>query len=160
MTDRVNLKLNGAEIGLSAEPGETLLAALRREHLFGARESCGQGICGTCTVIVDERVVATCLMLAHQAEGSSVETIEGIGVPGDLNVVQQAFIDESGFQCGFCTPGMIVTATQLLRENPSPSDHEILEYLSGNICRCGAYPEIIKAVRLAADRLAAGQGRL
>jgi aerobic-type carbon monoxide dehydrogenase small subunit (CoxS/CutS family) len=160
MADRIKMKLNGQAIELAADTGETLLSALRREHLFGARESCGQGICGTCTVIVDERVVATCLMLAHQVEGAEVETIEGIGVSGQLNVVQQAFIDESGFQCGFCTPGMIVTVTQLLRENPTPTDEEILHYLSGNICRCGAYPEILKAVRVAVDRLAAGAGPL
>jgi aerobic carbon-monoxide dehydrogenase small subunit len=160
MAERISMTVNGTPTELAAEPGETLLSALRREHLFGARESCGQGICGTCTVIVDERVVATCLMLAHQAEDSHIRTIEGIGLPGDLNVVQQAFIDESGFQCGFCTPGMIVTATQLLRENPTPTDEEILDYLSGNLCRCGAYPEILKAVRVAAERLAAGQGTL
>lgn len=160
MVDRIKLTLNGSGVELSAETGETLLSALRREHLFGARESCGQGICGTCTVIVDERVVSTCLMLAHQAEGTAVETIEGIGLPGDLNVVQQAFIDESGFQCGFCTPGMIVTVTQLLRENAAPTDAQILSYLAGNICRCGAYPEILSAVRTAAARLAAGDGQL
>ena len=154
--DHISITLNGEQVRLEAAAQDTLLEVLRREQLHGARESCGQGVCGTCTVLVGERTVASCIMLAHLADGGQVETVEGLGEPGDLSAVQRAFIDEAGFQCGFCTPGMIVTATQLLRENPDPTDDEIVHYLAGNICRCGAYPEIVKAVRAAADALAAG----
>ncbi|MCC5949546.1 MAG: (2Fe-2S)-binding protein [Nitriliruptoraceae bacterium] len=150
---RIAVTLNGAETELDAAPYETLLEVLRREQLHGCRESCGQGVCGTCTVLVGERTIASCIMLAHLADGERIETVEGMGTPGDLSVVQQAFVEHAGFQCGFCTPGMIVTVTQLLRENPSPTDDEVDHYLAGNICRCGAYPEIRMAVRTAAARL-------
>lgn len=153
--DRISLTLNGQALQLQAEPGDTLLDILRSNHLYGARESCGQGVCGTCTVLVDRRTVASCIFFAHLADGSTVETIEGLGAPGDLGIVQQAFVDESGFQCGFCTPGMIVSTTQLLRDLPHPTDEEITHYLAGNICRCGAYPEILRSVRRAAAELRA-----
>lgn len=153
-TDRIDITLNGQPTQLPAEPQETLLEVLRRERLHGCRESCGQGVCGTCTVVVGERTVASCILLAHLVDGEEVETVEGLGTPGDLGVVQQAFVDEAGFQCGFCTPGMILSATQLLREVPDPTDDQIAHYLAGNICRCGAYPEILAAVRTAARRLA------
>lgn len=151
---RIALTLNGADVELDAAPHEMLLEVLRREQLHGSRESCGQGVCGTCTVLVGERTVASCIMLAHLADGGEVQTIEGLGSPGSLSPVQRAFLEEAGFQCGFCTPGMILSATQLLRENPTPTDDEIAHYLAGNICRCGAYPEIIKAVHRAAELLA------
>ena len=153
--ERISITLNGATTDLDAAPHESLLDVLRREQLHGCRESCGQGVCGTCTVLVGQRTVASCIMLAHLADGSEVETVEGFGQPGDLSAVQQAFVDHAGFQCGFCTPGMIVTVTQLLRENPDPTDDQIDHYLAGNICRCGAYPEIRRAVRAAATALAA-----
>lgn len=157
-TDRIEITLNGEAAQLPAAPEETLLEVLRREHLHGCRESCGQGVCGTCTVLVGERTVASCIMLAQLVDGESVETVEGLGQPGALSVVQQAFVDEAGFQCGFCTPGMVLSTTQLLREHSDPSDEQIAHYLAGNICRCGAYPEIMRAVRTAARRLAqAGQ---
>ena len=116
----------------------------------GAAESCGEGVCGTCTVLMDHRTVASCIFLAALADGTVIETIEGLGMPGRLSIVQEAFIKDAGFQCGFCTPGMILSATQLLRENPDPTDDDIAHYLAGNICRCGAYPEIRNAVRRAA----------
>jgi len=153
--DRISITLNGSAVNLDAAPHETLLEVLRREQLHGCRESCGQGVCGTCTVLVGERTVASCIMLAHLADGREVETVEGLGSPGELSVVQQAFIEHAGFQCGFCTPGMIVSVTQLLRDNPDPTDDEIEHYLAGNICRCGAYPEILRAARAAAADLAA-----
>ncbi len=156
--DRISIELNGRQTSLPAAVHETLLEVLRREQLYGARESCGQGVCGTCTVLIDGRTVASCLLLAQQADEVRVQTVEGLGLPGDLGVVQQAFVDESGFQCGFCTPGMIMTATELLRENPSPTVEQIRHHLAGNVCRCGAYPEIIKAVQLAARRLAEAAG--
>ncbi|MPZ52838.1 MAG: 2Fe-2S iron-sulfur cluster binding domain-containing protein [Acidimicrobiia bacterium] len=157
-TDRISLELNGQPVQLPAEAGDTLLEVLRRNHLYGARESCGQGVCGTCTVLVNHKTVAGCIFFARLADGSTVETVEGLGTPGDLGIVQQAFIEESGFQCGFCTPGMIVSTTQLLRDNPNPTDDEITHYLAGNLCRCGAYPEIMRSVRrAAADLRAASQ---
>ena len=156
--DRIGLYLNGDEVELKATPEETLLEVLRREQLVGCRESCGQGVCGACTVLVEERTVASCILLAHLVDGAKVETVEGFGRPGDLSVVQQAFVQEAGFQCGFCTPGMVVTTIQLLRDNPDPTDEEILHYLAGNICRCGAYPEILRAVRVAAEQLASTNG--
>jgi aerobic carbon-monoxide dehydrogenase small subunit len=150
----IRVTLNGQDTVLDAAPEQTLLEVLRAQRLHGCRESCGQGVCGVCTVLVDGRTVASCILLAHLVDGSVVETVEGMGVPGDLSTVQQAFIDETGFQCGFCTPGMVVSATALLRENPDPTGQEIMHYLAGNTCRCGAYPEIVQAVRAAADHLA------
>lgn len=156
--DRIIITLNGSPVELPAAPHETLLEVLRRERLHGCRESCGQGVCGTCTVLMDRRTVASCILLARLADGADIETVEGLGLPGDLSVVQEAFVQEAGFQCGFCTPGMVLSATQLLREKPHPTDDEIAHYLAGNICRCGAYPEIMNAVHAAADMLAAEQG--
>lgn len=156
--DEIEITLNGAPTTLTAAPSDTLLDVLRREQLHGCRESCGQGVCGTCTVLVGERTVASCIMLAQLVDGADVETVEGQGRPGDLSIVQQAFVDTAGFQCGFCTPGMVLSTTQLLREVPDPTDDEIAHYLAGNICRCGAYPEILRAVRLAAQRLGDGTG--
>jgi len=151
---RINVTLNGEPTELVAESHDTLTDLLRLERLYGNRESCGIGVCGVCTVLVDQRAVAGCLVLAQVLDGAVIETIEGIGRPGRLSPLQQAFIDESALQCGFCTPGMVLTATQLLRENPAPSDEEIAHFLAGNICRCGAYPEIIRAVRAAAKAAA------
>jgi aerobic-type carbon monoxide dehydrogenase small subunit (CoxS/CutS family) len=147
----ITFTLNGSPITVEISPVETLLETLRNQHLVGCRESCAQGVCGTCTVLVDQRTVASCIYFAHLADGSVVETVEGLGSSGRLSTVQQAFIDEAGFQCGFCTPGMILSVTQLLRDNPEPSEEDIAHYLAGNICRCGAYPEIIKAARRAAE---------
>ena len=125
-----------------------------RDHfdLFGARESCGQGMCGCCTVLVDGRAVSCCLYLAAFADGARVVTVEHLAAEGRLDPVQEAFIEAGAFQCGFCTPGFVLMAKQLLDEHPDPSDDEIRHYLSGNLCRCGAYPEIIAAVKLAATR--------
>ncbi len=149
-TRRIQFTLNGrsetAEIGTH----ETLVDVLRdRFALFGARESCGQGLCGCCTVLVDGRAVSGCLFLAAAADGARIETIEGLA-PGDrLDPVQEAFLECGAFQCGFCTPGFILMTKQLLDDIPEPSEDEIRHYLSGNLCRCGAYPEIIEAVKLA-----------
>jgi aerobic-type carbon monoxide dehydrogenase small subunit (CoxS/CutS family) len=149
----ITLSVNGEPLRAEVADDETLLAVLRRfSQLYGSRESCGQGLCGTCTIVLDGRAISSCLMPARLVNGSAVETVEGMGTPGRLSEVQEAFIQEWGFQCGFCTPGMVVMATQLLRENPDPTDDEIRHYLAGNICRCGAYPEIVQAVRAAAER--------
>lgn len=149
----VTLTVNGEARVADVAADETLLDVLRRRwQLYGCRESCAQGLCGTCTVLLDGRAVSSCLMLARLVNGSAVETVEGLGSPGNLSDVQRAFVAEAGFQCGFCTPGMVVMATQLLRENPDPSEDEIRHYLAGNICRCGAYPEIVRAIRAVAEQ--------
>src|SRR5262245_58214762 len=131
-------------------PHETLVEVLTsRFFLNGARESCGQGLCGCCTVHVDRKPVSGCLYLACFADGASVETIEGLSSGTVLDPVQEAFIEAGAFQCGFCTPGFIMMVKNLLDSVPDPSDDDIRHYLAGNLCRCSAYPEIIEAVRLA-----------
>ena len=147
----IRFTLNGAAVEASVMPYLSLVEVLReRFDLFGARESCAQGLCGCCTVLVDGRAVSSCLYLAAFADGAEIVTVEGLACGGELDPVQQAFIEAGAFQCGFCTPGFVLMTKQLLDENPDPSDDEIRHYLSGNLCRCGAYPEIIAAVRLAA----------
>ncbi|MCI0635215.1 MAG: (2Fe-2S)-binding protein [Actinobacteria bacterium] len=131
-----------------SRPHHTLLEVLRRElDLAGAREGCGVGMCGACTVLVDGRPVSSCLLLAPLATGRAITTIEGLAGPdGSLDPVQQAFMDRNAFQCSYCTPGFVLTAKALLAENPSPTETEVEEYLSGNLCRCGCYREIVAAV--------------
>jgi len=150
---RISFMLNGAAVSAEVETHETLLEVLReRFSLFGARESCGQGLCGCCTVLVDGKAVSACLSFAALAEGSRIETVEGLEVDGRLDPVQEAFLECGAFQCGFCTPGFVLMVKQLLDEHPAPSEDEIRHYLSGNLCRCGAYPEIIEAVKAAARK--------
>lgn len=125
----------------------TLLEVLRDDlGLVGAKEGCGVGMCGACTVLVDGKPVSGCLTLAAQVEQKEILTVEGLMKDGQLHPVQQAFIDERAFQCGYCTPGFILTTMALLKGNPNPSEEEICEYLSGNLCRCGSYQNIVKAV--------------
>jgi len=150
MRREVRFRLNGADVSAQVASHESLVEVLRDSFgLYGARESCGQGMCGCCTVLVDGRAVSGCLYLGTLVENSSVETIEG---GAELDAVQQAFIESGAFQCGFCTPGFILMTRQLLEEHPDPDDDAIKHYLSGNLCRCGAYPEIIEAVKLAAQK--------
>jgi aerobic carbon-monoxide dehydrogenase small subunit len=150
MRREVRFRLNGAQVSAQIAPHESLVEVLRDNFgLYGARESCGQGMCGCCTVLVDGRAVSGCLYLGSLAENSSVETIEG---GAELDAVQQAFIESGAFQCGFCTPGFVLMTRQLLQEHPDPDEDAIKHYLSGNLCRCGAYPEIIEAVKLAAKK--------
>lgn len=143
----IKLKVNGKDH--SVEPStRTLLAVLRDEvGLGGPKEGCGIGVCGACTVLIDEKPMSSCITLAAQATGREIVTIEGLARDGKLHPVQQAFFDHAGFQCAYCTPGFILSIIALLEENPSPSDEEIREYLSGNLCRCGSYQNILKAVR-------------
>lgn len=149
----IRFTLNGRPVAAEVAAHETLVELLQKHFaLFGARESCGQGLCGCCTAIVDGTAVSGCLYLAAFVDGATVETIEQPAKDGALDVVQQAFVESSAFQCGFCTPGFILMARQLLSENPDPSDAEIRDYLAGNLCRCAAYPEIVEAVKLAARR--------
>jgi carbon-monoxide dehydrogenase small subunit len=146
----IQFRLNGEAVEAQVAPHENLVEMLREGFgLHGARESCGQGLCGCCTVLVDGRAVSGCLYLATLVHEKDVKTIEGGQA---LDAVQEAFIECAGLQCGFCTPGFIMMARQLLDENPDPSEDEIRHYLSGNLCRCAAYPEIIEAVKLAARK--------
>ena len=146
---RIVLTVNGEAVALDARPDEMLLDLLRREvGLRSVRATCGIGVCGTCTALVDGRPVSTCLLLAPLAEGREVTTVEALG---GADTVQRAFVEAHGFQCGYCTPGMILTAKSLLVDNPRPSDEEIRLALAGNLCRCGCYVKIADAVRIAAE---------
>jgi carbon-monoxide dehydrogenase small subunit len=148
----IQFVLNGERVSAHIEPHQTILEVLReRFALYGARESCGQGLCGCCTVLVNGESVSGCLYLAAMADGGEVVTVEHLDANGQLDPVQQAFIECGAFQCGFCTSGFILMSRQLLDQNPDPTDAEIRHYLSGNLCRCAAYPEIIAAVKLAAQ---------
>ena len=150
MRREIRFKLNGEAVAAQVAPHETLVEVLRESFgLYGARESCGQGLCGCCTVLVDGTAVSGCLYLATLAEAAEIQTIEG---KTELDSVQQAFVEASAFQCGFCTPGFVLMARQLLDEHPDPDEDTIKHYLSGNLCRCAAYPEIIAAVKLAARK--------
>lgn len=156
-TTAVELIVNGEARSADVEPRITLADFLREAcGLTGTHLGCEHGVCGACTVLVDGEAVRSCLMFAVQAQGSAVTTIEGLGGPdGELTELQQAFRECHGLQCGFCTPGFVVSVTAFLRDHPSPTDDEIREGLSGNLCRCTGYQGIINAVRLAA-RSAAG----
>ena len=150
MRREIRFRLNGEAVSAQVAPHETLVDVLRESFgLYGARESCGQGLCGCCTVLLNGTAVSGCLYLATLAEGAELSTVEGAG---ELDAVQEAFIEGSAFQCGFCTPGFVLMTRQLLDEHPEPSDDDIKHYLSGNLCRCAAYPEIIEAVKLAAKK--------
>ncbi|TPI53744.1 MULTISPECIES: (2Fe-2S)-binding protein [unclassified Mesorhizobium] len=147
----VHLDINGQPHTLDLEPRVTLLDALRdRLGLTGTKKGCDHGQCGACTVHVDGERVLACLTLAAQAEGRTVTTIEGLAREGELHPVQAAFLDRDAFQCGYCTSGQIMSAVACIREGHAGSDDEIREYMAGNLCRCGAYPHIVAAVRQAA----------
>lgn len=147
----ITMVVNGIIHKKEVLPTLTLLEFLREElHLTGTKEGCGKGECGTCTVIMDGKTVNSCLVLAVQANESVITTIEGLGDTHHLHPIQEAFVQEGGVQCGFCTPGMIVSVAHLLEKSPQPTDEEIREAISGNICRCTGYSKIVKAVRKAA----------
>ena len=146
------LNVNGSKYEVRTET-RTLLDVLRDDlGLMGTKEGCGVGMCGACTVLVDGRPLSSCLVLAEQAAGKEILTIEGLGNAEYLHPVQQAFLDEGAFQCAYCTPGFVLTTVALLAENPTPSDDEIREYLSGNLCRCGSYQNILQAVKTASGK--------
>ena len=150
----VSVTVNGTQRSGTVEPRKTLADFLRDDlGLTGTHLACEHGVCGACTVIIDDRAVRSCLQFAVQVEGASITTVEGLATDGELNPVQRAFMNEHGLQCGFCTPGFVVSATALLASNPDPSDQEIREGLSGNICRCTGYQGIIRAVRSAASEM-------
>jgi xanthine dehydrogenase YagT iron-sulfur-binding subunit len=150
----VALEVNGHAHQLMLDPRTTLLAALRdRLGLTGTKLGCDHGACGACTVHLDGRRVNSCLVLAVTADRRSITTIEGLSADGEhLHPMQQAFVDHDAFQCGYCTPGQIMSAVACIREDHAGSDAEIREYMSGNLCRCGAYPNIVAAVRAVAER--------
>jgi len=149
----IRFKLNGEPVSAEIAPYHSIVEVLRRDFdLFGARESCGQGLCGCCTVLVNGNAVSGCLYLAAFVDGADVVTIEHLDAAGVLDPVQESFIENAAFQCGFCTPGFVLMAKELLERHPDPDDDQIRHYLSGNLCRCGAYPEIILAVKSAAKK--------
>lgn len=148
----IRLRVNGRPLDVLVDPRRTLLSVLRDEFgLTGAKEGCGEGNCGACTVIIDGETVYACLTLAIDCEERDIRTIEGLSVGPNLHPVQEAFLQEDGFQCGFCTPGQIMSAVALLERNPAPEPGEVRRELAGNLCRCGAYPNIVAAVRAAAE---------
>jgi carbon-monoxide dehydrogenase small subunit len=150
---KVSLRVNGDPRDMEVWPGESLLYALReRLGLPGSKNACEQGECGSCSVLLDGTLVCACLVLAVQADGHEVVTVEGLAENGRLHHVQEAFAETGAVQCGFCTPGLVVATADLLAHNPQPSEHEIREALSGNLCRCTGYAKIFDAVRLAAER--------
>ena len=150
---RVELVVNGETREVEVWPGESLLVTLRdRLDLPGSKNACEQGECGSCSVLLDGELVCSCLVLAAQADGHDVTTVEGLASGEQLHPVQEAFADAGAVQCGFCTPGFVVAAADLLRRVPDPGDDEIREALSGNLCRCTGYAKILDAVRLAAGR--------
>ena len=149
----IRFTLNGKPVSARIAPHHNLVELLQDSFgLFGARESCGQGLCGCCTVLVNGVAVSGCLFLAAFADGADVITVEHLASGEQLSPVQQAFIETGAFQCGFCTPGFVLMVHQLLDQNSEPTEDDIRHYLSGNLCRCGTYPEIIKAVRLAVQK--------
>ena len=158
MKQPINLLVNGQQWPLEVEPYLALSECLREKlALIGVRVSCNQGHCGACTVLLDGEPVNACMMLAVDAVGKQITTIEGLARDGKLHPLQQAFIDNHGMQCGYCTPGMILSAKALLEQNPRPTEMEIRESLAGNLCRCGSYQKIFTSVEKAAEAMVSGR---
>jgi aerobic carbon-monoxide dehydrogenase small subunit len=156
MSDKVDITLtiNGGAHAISVEPRKTLVDAIRDDcGQTGTHIGCEHGVCGTCTIILDGEAVRSCLMFAIQADGKAIRTVEGLADGEELHPLQQAFIDHHGLQCGFCTPGFLMLATNALEQNPNIGDEELLDVLSSNLCRCTGYQNIIKAVRAARDQM-------
>jgi len=152
---KITLTVNGEEKTVVTDSQRSLLDVLREDlNVTGPKYGCGEGQCGACSVLIDDRRVFSCITPAVSADGKKITTIEGLAEGGALHPVQQAFLDEGAMQCGYCTSGMILTAAALLKENPKPSDEQIVEWMNGNICRCNGYAKILKAVRRAADKIA------
>jgi aerobic-type carbon monoxide dehydrogenase small subunit (CoxS/CutS family) len=153
LTINVAATINGRPTEFTVRPNQTLLELLRDNlSLSGTVEGCGVGVCGSCTVLVDERPVSSCLMLAVNAEGKKITTIEGLSRGDELDPVQKAFLKYQAFQCGYCTPGMILAVKGLLASNPHPTEEQARDYLSGNLCRCGTYSEVLAAVKELASK--------
>ncbi len=154
----ITLNVNGKDYTVKVKPYERLLDVLRYKlGLSSVKEGCGRGECGTCAVIMDGKLIASCLVLAIQARGKKILTLEGLAPPGKLHAIQKALLDTYAMQCGFCFPGVIMAMKSLLDRNPNPTEDEIREALSGNLCRCGSYLRFIKAAKLAAEYIRKGQ---
>jgi aerobic carbon-monoxide dehydrogenase small subunit len=153
MTREISLRLNGRQERFTIDDADTLLEVLRdRFKLWSVREGCGVGACGTCTVLLDDKPVSSCFLLAARVAEHDIVTLEGLGDGGTLHYIQEAFVSQRALQCAYCTPGFVLSVKALLDENPEPSDEDIREYLSGNLCRCAGYADILRAVRVAQDR--------
>lgn len=158
MAKSITFTLNGKKTRAEIDPGQTLLWVLRNHFgLTGTKFGCGNGFCGACTVLIDNEAVRSCSVPFGDVEGKKVITIEGLSANGKLHPLQQAFVDNDALQCGYCTPGMILTAYALLRKNPSPTRKQIIEGMEDNLCRCGAHPRIIKAIDEAAKKMKGGK---
>lgn len=153
----ITLTINGTRKTLTIEPGEKLLDLLRRGGYMGVKIGCGTGDCGACAVLLNGRAVNSCLVFAAKADGGEVVTVEGLERNGRLHPVQQAFLDEGGIQCGYCTPGMVISTVDLLSRNPNPTEDEIRQSLSGNLCRCTGYVKQIRSVQRAAAAMKGGE---
>lgn len=150
----VKLNINGGEYGIHAEPRRTLLDAIRNDiGLTGTKKGCDEGTCGACTVLIDGKPIYACLTLAIEAQNKEIETIENLAENGELHPIQISFIEDDALQCGFCTPGQIMTIKALLQQNPKPTELDVKRAITGNICRCGAYPNITKAALRAAEKM-------
>jgi carbon-monoxide dehydrogenase small subunit len=167
MQFKLNLSVNGKPLVIGVEPHLTLLEVLRDTlGLTGTKEGCGTGNCGACTVLLDGQPVSSCLLLAVEAEGSEITTVEGLASTypepgredGGLHPVQRAFVEHGGLQCGFCTPGMLLSSAALLARNPKPTEDEIRDALAGNLCRCTGYDKIVRSVMAAAEEMVAAGG--
>jgi carbon-monoxide dehydrogenase small subunit len=149
----LELTINGASREVGADAGETLLEVLRREGYVGVKCGCGKGDCGACAVLLDGRAVNSCLVLAARCDGAEIVTVEGLASGDGLHPLQEAFLDEGAVQCGYCTPGMLMSAVDLLSRHPDPTEDEIREAISGNLCRCTGYEKQIRAIEVAAERM-------
>jgi len=152
----ITLTINGVRLRLETTAGETLLDILRREGYVEVKKGCGTGDCGACAVLLNGRSVNSCLVLAPKADGADIITVQGLTADGELHPVQAAFLDEGAVQCGYCTPGMVISAVDLLTRNPEPSEAEIKEAISGNLCRCTGYVKQIRAIEKAAEKMRSG----
>lgn len=149
---KIQFNLNGNDVSVTADPNKRLVDFLREDMgMTSVKEGCGEGECGACTIIYNGKAVTSCLMLAGQADGCTIVTLEGVSENGQLNYIQQAFVDAGAVQCGYCTPGMVLSAKALLDKKPDATDEEIRRAMSGNLCRCTGYSKIIKAVEMARD---------
>ncbi len=157
MKQTVDMTVNGDPVQVTVEPWQSLLDTLREELLLtGTKKGCDEGDCGACTVIMDGKAVTSCMVLALSAQGKGITTVEGLAEGERLHPVQQAFIEEGGVQCGYCTPGLIVNAVALLKENPDPTEEDVRYAISGNLCRCTGYSKVVLAIQKAAQAIRRG----